>query len=290
MNENNRINELAIAYYNAKSNNDSNEKKRLFWELYTECSKKYKNIVWNDTPESYIYNDAIEYSIDKYDPQNEKNARFTTFLHQNIRFKSLDQKKKDKRLEYEKNSNEMIAFLNGEELQDGTIPELSEENKRRLSENQFAEKEKHENEDLLKQQISIKIVQFLSHKKTAPTKLSYYRIFITERIISIIAEFDDTSFFNKAEAYDCSDKGFVRFISTLEYHSLDELADIRFKTMSNVLPDYEGEDKEIKIPCDNRVVVEYRYVSGFDKKRVSTANVSQYRTPFNKDIRNWLGF
>ncbi len=289
MNENDRINELAIAYYNAKSNNDSNEKKRLFWELYTECSKKYKNIVWNDTPESYIYNDAIEYSIDKYDPQNEKSASFTTFLYQNIRFKSLDQKKKDKRLEYEQNSNEIIALLNGEELQDEKKLKPSEENKRRLSEDQFAEKENSENEDLLKQQMSIKIVQFLSHKKTTPTRLSYYRIFITERIISIIAEFDDTSFFNKVEAYDCSDKEFVRFISMLDYHTLDELIDISFKTISNVLPDYEGEDKEIKIPCDNRVVVEYRYVSSLDKKRVSTANVSEFRTHFDKDIRNWLG-
>lgn len=135
------------------------------------------------------------------------------------------------------------------------------------------------------------ITLFLSHKNSKqsnPTRRSYFRIFYTENIINLINEYCTTDFIsNTAEAYECSDKDFVRFVSFSDYKNIDDILSLRFKKFSDIMNDFK-EDKLIcsKPSFENIVIQKYRFRYGLDKKEVSSANISIQRNNYETFIND----
>ncbi|WP_024861863.1 hypothetical protein [Ruminococcus flavefaciens] len=136
------------------------------------------------------------------------------------------------------------------------------------------------------------IINFYKHnigKAANEKRLSYYRIFFTEDIITLISESGHTKYFNKSETYECSDKNYVKFISYSKYDKLEDILSLRYKKYSDVFENYSGNDKELKVPCEEKVISEYRFRSGLDKKKkpVSKEAVSQQKGFYKKQL-SWI--
>ena len=152
--------------------------------------------------------------------------------------------------------------------------------------------EKKFNNEEVRRRLPYVVIKFYSHNKgkaASEVRLSYFRIFITENIIEFIIDSGNIDGFNSNEAYDCTDKEFVRFITVLDYVSLKKLTELtkpnQFKKMSDIFPeDKKSYDIPVKVPCENRVIAEYRYVSKQDTIRTSDSNVSQQRKHYKEAL------
>ena len=51
----------------------------------------------------------------------------------------------------------------------------------------------------------------------------------------MIYESGNTRFFNKKEAYESTDNDYIRFIADTDYEKLDDLINLRFRRISEVL-------------------------------------------------------
>ncbi len=101
----------------------------------------------------------------------------------------------------------------------------------------------------------------------------------------MIKESQHTRYFNKSEAYESTDKEFVRFIADTSYEKLDDILSMKYRNFSQVLEKYDYEDKEIDVPCDARIISEYFYKSGKSEQRTSASNISQFRKKYEEYFR-----
>lgn len=290
--EQDRINKLAKEFYDAKF--ESNKSKRdIAWaELYriivyskdsithrtlVNYLKKYKS---DETKLSDLFNSLLM----DYNP--EKNIKFCSYLNIYFNYKLLDEVKKDyiRRKDPKTGETKIIPRIQEQSAEDSDL-DIGDTGKFQPSPDEEFEKDRTEKNATKQMAIVLMsmIVQFHVHSKGIrdnKQRLSYFRIFFTENLISLIQETGKTVNFNKTEAYDCSDRSFVRFISYTEYKSIDDLAWLKFKRYSEVLEGFKLEDKEISVPCEGKIIQSYRFKTGLDKRKVSESNISQFREKY----------
>ena len=308
-----RIDEIAKRYYDAKQNGNKGEERSLLGQLYLLVLGKKSLIddgdwriidqspltrdllgylldVWsiNDTTKAYdiLHEFFLKYLI-KYDYK--KDDSFCAYANLYIEFYMLNDNKKIKRKIEITNEdktdpeNEEIEYSDPSEYGVGVIANDGSGNTIKDTIDLKMEKEIE-----LKSKLSSVIINFYKHnigKAANEKRLSYYRIFFTEDIITLISESGHTKHFNKAETYESTDGGYVRFISFSGYDKLDDLLSLRYKKNSDVFENYSGEDKELSVPCEADVIVEYRFRSGLDKKRVTRSAVSQQKSSYTEQLR-----
>ena len=268
-NKKDEINALAEDYYNAKVVK-SNDEKRLYKELLFLVYIAFSKIIFEDKTDPEIYDKAIDYSIDTFDPHHGKS--FTSYLYMNTKYKGLDIIKKNKRIIQDSDGKSIENLPDEEDVSDNFEKEFKIEEVRK--------------------RLPYVVIKFYSHNKgksASEVRLSYFRIFVTENIMEIIIESNNIDGFNNDEAYECTDKEFVRFITVLDYLSLQDLKDLnkpnQFKKISDIFPeDKKSSDNPVKVPCENRVIAEYRYASKLDASRTSDSNVSQQRKHYKKAL------
>ncbi len=120
-------------------------------------------------------------------------------------------------------------------------------------------------------------------KAANETKHEYYRIFVTEALINDVREHNSLVTYNKQEIMQVTDGGFVRFVAFTKFEKAEDFITMKIKRYSDIFEN--GEKKELKLDHEARVIIEYRFVNGFDKKRVSAAAVSQQLSSFKEDMR-----
>lgn len=318
--ETDEINELAEKYSIAAANGNKTEKKHCWGKLYTKvfgCEfGNGKSILYgklNNLVKHFGYADALK--------KNESNPAFTKindlftdalfkydhtkgsfygFVINSFKNSLLDEEKSKNTIRIKKDADgNIVTDEKGKAVKEKTVRNNTkyDENGNAVlddipddeiynPETNFAKKElvEYTFENLL-----AKINLFLSHKNSKqsnPTRRSYFRIFYTEKIINLINDYCTTDFIsNTAEAYECSDKDFVRFVSFSDYKNIDDILMLRFKKFSDIMDDFK-EDKLICTPFENIVVQKYRFRYGLDEKEVSSANITIQRKHFETFIND----
>ena len=271
------INEIAKKYWDAKKINDKNEMDNYKIRLYLICigtnvlNRKMRAVLatWK------IYDDEandeiIDYFDDMFKYFNyEKNDSFVAYMLRYLpKYKA---KKKKNEFNYES-----FFYESEEEI----IEKVS-----------IGSETPFENEEILhnvRTRIPLLVLNFYKHngpKTATPARYNYFKVFNTENIIQLIDESGHTRYFNKAEAYESTDKEFVRFIADTSYEQFDDILSMKYRNFSDVLENYEYEDKEIDVPCDARIISEYFYKSGKSEQRTSASNISQFRTKYEEYFR-----
>lgn len=312
------INELAKGYSIATSSGNKTEKNRCWGKLYVKIFgyefgdgksilyKKLKNIVkhfgYDDVskknesnPAFTKINDLFTDALFKYDHTK---GYFYGFVISFFKNSLRDEEKSKNTIRIKKDADgNIITDEKGKAVKEKTARNATnydESGSPILDDipdkiNSDPDKE-YEEKELIEMKIGdliAKINLFLTHKNSKqanPTRRSYFKIFYTDRIIRLIRDFCRTDIFpNTAEAYECSDKDLVRFVSFSEYSKLDDILTLRFKKFSDIMDDYKN-DKLICTPLENIVIRKYRVKSGLDEKEVSDANISIQRDFFNKFI------
>lgn len=295
-----RINELAKDYYYARIENNKAAANRASSEIFTLLMKKGSgpfnktyakidsySLIGND-PQSVIFElttEALSYSFLKYKYEvSDKDGNLVRYPFFAYYMKMLTLICK----EYIRKKNNKEHFedysVDTDPLEDDSMPvhQIADE-KEDLAETS----EKNELRRAVRIRLPSVVLGFYSHNKgksASEIRLSYFRIFASESIIESILESSDTEYFNKTEAYDCTDKDFVRYISYSDYCCLDDIINIRFKKLSEVLSDFNGEDEQLYVPCENRVISEYRFVSKLDQTRKTIQAVFDQRSHYKKAL------
>lgn len=288
----NMINQLAIEYYNARKVSNKAQETKLWSELY-----KILAVPESPNPVNRILNKKIKYfkadqsklhdfvtdNILKYDC--EKNDNFCSFLYSAFDYNLKDYKKKEKVTRTNKKTGEKTSTLrnatqyNEEGYPDITITDKDADPQQSLEEKEIV--------TAMKIKLPSIIMMFYKHhkgKSANKQKLSYFKIFFTESLINLIRELNSIKDLNKAEAYDASDEDFVSYISDSEYKGIEDILSFHFKNVSEITGCSDVTDKKISVPCENKIIVSYRYDIGLDKEKVSEPAVSQQRASYKKDL------
>ena len=279
-NDRDELNALANEYYIAKNQNNGNDEKRLYRELLFKINIVLGDMIYNSENSNArieAIDKGIDVSIRDYVPG--KGKVFTSYLYEQIKFKGMDEGKRERKRVPSDDESDIIV----------NIPDNADVSEAAGS-------------DYIRSEIRIKlptlITRFYEHNgsgKYSEIRHSYFKIFYTENIICLIASTNSTEGFNKAEAYECSDQELVRFVSFSNYISLDDLVYLKLKKRSDVLPDNSEDGLVIDLMAkepkfQNDVIIEYRFVSKLDKKRVSSPNITQYRNRYENDCKRFFEY
>lgn len=310
--EEKQINELAIDYYYARIDGNKSKTTRLFNDIYrliyakgtSPYKKAFKKIYEKNLIEDFdsIVADALLDALPKYeymktdgDLQENKYLFFPMFMKW-LNFKCLDRIDEKKRwgeygyIEIGKGSDDKPLPNNGPKENIIPIDSLDdiEKNVEASSYEELIEKtERNLSRITVRERLPFVVLSFYEHNKgksASEKRLSYFKIFVTETMIDIITESRNIDHFNKNEAYECSDRDYVRFISYSKYENLEDLLRLKFKRFSDVIEDYSGEDRVLEVPCENKVIIEYRFKNGLDEERTSEPNVTQQKNKYKKQL------
>jgi len=299
------VNELAVEYYHAKKNKDKPAELRFSSELIRCITKNKDSSPYKKTiskisrygllqEKDDIITDALFKSMVKYKPVltyengETKEYPFFPYYMSILKYCCIEKCKKDKELynsislDYDPSENETgehntEAFAELADEDADTIKKLETKNTK----------------EVVRKRLPSVVLSFYIHNKgrsASDIKLSYFRIFVTNDIMDCIIDSNDTAYFNKTEAYECTDKEFVRYISFLKYFSLDELKKLRDaenrKKKSDLFPDEKKDrDMPVSIPCEGRVIAEYRYKANFDEIRTSNPNIQDHKKSYRKALQ-----
>ena len=301
------VNTLAVEYYQARKNKNKLAELRASSELMRCITKNMDSSPYKKTiskisrygllqEKDDIVNETLFMSITKYKPvltdENGKNKEYLFFPYY---MNALEMCCKEKcRKKKSKESHEVISID-----YDPSENETGEHNTEFFSEpadekaHTIKELETKYSKEAFRKRLPSVVLSFYIHNKgrsASELKLSYFRIFVTNDIIECIIESNNTDYFNKTEAYECTDKEFVRYISFLKYLSLDELKNLRdlenIKKKSDLFPDEKkGCDIPVKIPCEGKVIAEYRYKAKIDLRRITDQNILDYKNKYKKALK-----
>ena len=273
------INEIAGKYCEAKKNGDKNDEKSYLTDLCkitisdSELNRKLQAKIKINSRYQMMKND-VDYIISGYAMYQiryytaESNDNFVSFM---LNF-----------------FNQYLFRYIQDELKNrgGDTSSIDENPIDYAGDEDYAQKE--DRTLLLRSRVPTLITNFygnLSKKQANKARYNYFRIFNTEFIAQLIIESGNTIYFNKTEAYESTDKNFVKFIAYSDYEKLDDLLDLRFRKYSDIFDDYPDEEKAIEeLPCEDKIVAEYLYKSELDNKRPTVANVSDMHQKY-KDYR-----
>lgn len=276
------INMIAKKYSDARKSNKKNEENYYMSELYkitigdSILNRKLRSII---SAESKFKNDTDNY-ISDYFIENikyykyEKNDNFVSFMLMFIKQYLI------------KNSQRMGKTIS---LEDMTTDEDGNINYRKIE--KIGKDETYRYEELAMQIRAVlptlitNFYKHLSTKSATKERYYYFRIFNTENIAALIYESGNTRFFNKKEAYESTDKDYIRFIADSDYEKLDDLINLRFRRISEVLEDSSAKNEKISFPVINKVIAEYWYKSGIGNSKPTVANVSDFRKKYSDYCR-----
>lgn len=138
-------------------------------------------------------------------------------------------------------------------------------------------------------EIRIKLISlctrfFITQKgRTAnKTRYEYYRIFTTNIIVCDIRDTADCNIYNRQEAMQVIDGNYIRFMAFTDFSQLEDILTMKIKKYSDIFEN--GSNEILKFEYNQKVIIEYRFQSGLDPKRVAYANVSQRWKSFKEDI------
>lgn len=261
-------NKLLIKIY--YKNDENNVVSR---ELFANCKYNYN---MNDEDAYDLISDTFVKCIDKYDYDydHSKPSYFIPYITICIERNCSD--KINKEFIHSKSSDEKIPRRidnlrknNDGEYYDPDIVDLSAENK-------IYEKADEPYVKAIRAKLTCVLAKYVethSRKVANNTRLSYFKIFLTEAITKNIYENRNYDDYNINELYDTIDGNYVRFFAFTDFASVDDLIDIKMKKYSDIIEN--GEEKEIKLDKEPKVIIPYRVQAGLDKKAVSPSNVSQ---------------
>lgn len=318
-----KINNLAKEYfYAAKNNNPAqkmskrNEILSILWEnndvsrkliskvekfnkyfqylgIYENGEEDEKKHDYNSDPKkddikSMIFEIFIN-EIDKYD--YEKNNNFTAWFINTVYYNVSNKVKKfqtTKDAEIDKQTGKKIprpiaTLQNSIKDEDDNEVDIYETMPDKDDDYKKIDQEKNLNE--VRNKLLTVCTLFYQRKKgkgANETKYSYYRIFLTESIVNDIRNEDKTDMYNGQEVMQIIDDSYVRFVAFTDLKELKDILFMRMKRYSEVLNN--GDDRVIKLNHEPRIIIEYRYVSGIDEKRVKEANVSQQYKAYLQDL------
>lgn len=148
-------------------------------------------------------------------------------------------------------------------------------------EESFAENER-------KNEIRIKLISlctcfFISKKgKSAnKTRYEYYRIFTTNIIVCDIRDTSDCNIYNRQEVMQVIDGDYIRFMAFTDFKNPEDILTMKMKKYSDIFEN--GSNGLLKFDNEAKVIIEYRFQSGLDSKRVSASAVSQQLDRFRED-------
>lgn len=304
------INEEARRYCEARANNNSGQMKASFNAIIVKlCEKNAANKILFaiyckllDEPK-YILGlssceDLTEYvflflhkSIDKYDYN--KNPNFCAWFIQGFKWYLTNLVRDDKNTEYFYDNETgkkvlKLAFISESSLGSGNDEDGESGNK---NEPIYEEKAYEGNDAIAEMRVKLISVYtlFFERKKgksANETKHEYYRIFVTESLIQDIRENNSLGTYNSQEIMQVADGGFVRFVAFTDFTKAQDIITMEIKKYSDIFEN--GEETELKLNHEARVIIEYRFVNGFDKKRVSAAAVSQQLGSFKEDLKDLM--
>lgn len=274
------INEIARKYYEAKVANDKNTMNYYTTDLYLIATKnsilnrKMKskirnNSKLNDDPDTYIHDYFTrQLKYFNYEKSNSFVAFMMQFINQPIR------------KEIHKNAKMPTESLDDNGVNDDG-DSLLNKYETTTAYNPF-ENIDEENVYILRSILPSMINKFYEHnkgKQASDKKYMYFKVFNTEWIVEFVEKSGDR-YFNKAEAYESTDKDYIRFITYSDYESFDDILNFNYKKYSDILDEYNGEDKEVSIPCENKIISEYFFKTEKSETRPSEANVSIFRKKY----------
>jgi len=284
------INELAKQYCEYRKSGNSGQMKALKNKLWLKiCNKDDENNVvsrelfakrkyMNDEDAYDLINDTFLKYIDEYDYDydHSKPSYFIPYITMHINYACMNKDKKE--FINSKSSDEKIPRRidnlrknNDGEYYDTDIVDLSAENK-------IYEKADEPYVKAIRAKLTCVLAKYVethSRKVANNTRLSYFKIFLTEAITNDIygnRNYDD---YNINELYDTIDGNYVRFFAFTDFVSVDDLIDIKIKKYSDIIEN--GEEKEIELNGEPKVIIPYRVQAGLDKKAVSQSNVKQMK-------------
>lgn len=281
------INELAKKYFEAKSNKNSGQMKKIksdiFLQIYSEnkgniktyldlyCKRKLKNYTDNsflDFLSGFLYEKNY---LDKYDYTI--NPNFTAQFIKDFKYYILNTLRKENDIHILNNN---ITDDEGNETNIlDTIP--SDEN----IEESFAENER-ENEIRIKL-ISLCTCFFISKKGRSAnkTRYEYYRIFTTNIIVCDIRYTNDCNIYNRQEVMQVIDGDYIRFMAFTDFTNPEDILTMKIKKYSDIFEN--GSNELLKFNNEAKVIIEYRFRNRLDSKRVSASAVSQQLDKFRED-------
>lgn len=301
------VNTLAVEYYQARKNKNKLSELKASTELMRCITKNTDSSPYKKTiskinrygllqEKEDIVNEALFMSMTKYKPVltdengETKEYPFFPYYMKALVFCCNEKLRKNK----DKACHESIS-LDYDPSENETGEHNTEVFAKLADEKADLEESCKSNER--KQEILVRIptviTKFFEHNGTgeyARKRLSYFRIFYTERLLVVISELGCTSGLNKSETYECSDQELVRFVSFSDYISLDDLICLKFKKRSEVLPDCNDDNPVLEIKSElskiqDDVIVEYRYKAKFDQSRKKVQNISEQRKYFRKYLK-----
>ena len=280
------ITETAKKYYNARLAKDKSSQRHYFFELYkiaVTCSSPLsRKLRARVLQEEKFKNDADQliseyfFEIIKYYAP-EKNPNFSAFM---LKFINQYMMKKSMKLGTVFSLDEMLGG-DDDAIDESKLAKVGTDEPFKDSESVM----------MMRTHLPTLITNFYKHlstKSATKERYHYFRIFNTEYIAQMIYESGNTFYFNKTEAYESTDKGFVEYIASSDYQKLDDLIKIKFRLMSDVIGDYTGSAEKISFPIDQRIVAEYWVRSGIGEKKPTVANVSDFKKKYLEYCRKFL--
>lgn len=301
------VNAEARRYCEARTSNNSGQQKasfnaiivklceknagnKILFVIYSELQTKHKYILGLSSVE-----DLMEYvfvflhnSIDKYDYS--RNPNFCAWFIQGFKWhlKNIIRKSMTTRDSHKDENGKKKPRL-------VSVPESSLEadngENRNKKEPIYVEPAYERNDDITEMRVKLISVYTLFYerkkgKSANATKHEYYRIFVTEALIKDIKENNSLSTYNKQELMQVADGGFVRFVAFTDFVKAEDFITMKIKKYSDIFEN--GKKTELKLNHEAKVIIEYRFVNGFDKKRVSASAVSQQLSSFEEDMEKLM--
>lgn len=253
--------------------------------LYSKCMGKFR---FDEYDASYIIQGTFLKIIEEEKYDYDKNDNFTAYMEEQVFYECSKRKRKEYITRKGSSEDDKIPrYVDTYKYnEDGELYDCMESIG---GVECFHDKTDKDNVRAMRVKLVSCVAKFeekRSKKEANPTRLSYFKIFVTEAITNDINEFGNYNVYNTNELFDVMDGNYVRFFAFTDFVSADDLIDIKMKKYSDILEN--GEEKEIKLNMEPRVIIAYRVKSGLDKKAVNPSNVSQQKESFKSFMRYLL--
>lgn len=289
------INRLAEEYCRLDEQKDSARRKMIYckiWEALDVYIRKYvvrsvfTKYQWDEylkSDESYygsrVYDESVNKGLevlDKFDPDHEKKAKFTTFLETVIRNYVVDCMRRIP------NSEKSIRFIEAELTvnESGDVDVSAIEKQSAFQTVMHSDVEEEETLYGMLENFSNVILKFLAHtnKKNNITRKTYYRVFYSDRLIKILKD----SYIDKKiipqNILDAFLFTFSDFVLSGKCRTVDEIENTPAKTYDVILE--KGKKESIQFPVSGKVII--AYFDQVEQKKINDASISQYRKDFNE--------
>lgn len=281
-----RINQRAGEYALLDPVADKASRTVLYEKLYLDFHKyleeffipgKIDRKYYGDVKVEEIYDqcmDKINKTLQQYDPHHCNGASFMTFMN-----KALDNCIIDCGRKFKSQGKVMERASLDEMLSQDKDGRIKVEQNRNFQVRDVSQAEEQEVMKQLLQHFSDFIIGFLAHrgKKYSDVKKLYFQIFYSESLINVIREEagDDPESYPK-HILDAFLFRFSDFVLSDSSRTIYEIYHSGIHTYDDIL--HNGDQDPLKLPLSGKVMISY--FAEVEDKKVSDANISQYRKEY----------